>query len=448
MHTVSASGVAPALEHTIKERDLVYRKIKWRLMPFLFICYFVNYLDRANIGFAKLQFVSDLHFTNAIYGLGAGLFFVGYVIFEIPSNLLMQRIGTRATISRIMFLWGAVSVSMAFVRTPGELYVARFLLGVAEAGFFPGVILYMTYWFPTSRRGRMTSLFMTALTVAGIFGNPLSGLILAKLHGFHGWSGWQMLFILEGLPAVLLGISAWFFLADSPDRVAWLSAREKEIVAWDIASDSALILRREASFLSALVDRKVYVAGFVSSSMFAASVSIALWAPSLIKGLGVHDVGTVGFLTAIPYAASAFGMFFISRSSDKHLERRWHAAIGTTVCGACLIILPFAEGSVVATVVLLSAAAAGLYGAIVVFWTIPPAYLSGAAKAGGIALISSLAAVSGFFAPTLVGAVQASTGSLYIGLAGVGAAAVLGAVVLLAGIPASAIREAQENSEH
>lgn len=441
MHSISiVSTGSSAFDCSGAEREATYRKIVWRLMPFLFACYFVNYLDRANIGFAKLQFTADLHFSDAVYGLGAGLFFVGYVIFEVPSNLLLQRIGTRATITRIMIFWGLVSASTAFVRTPAELYVARFFLGVAEAGFFPGVILYLTYWFPSSRRGRTTSVFMSALAVAGIFGSPLSGLVITHLHGLRGLAGWQMLFIVEGLPAAALGAVAWFFLSDGPEQVSWLTARQKEIIIRDLALDRSMQAGARASFLHTLLDIRVYIAGFVSASMFSASVSIALWAPTLIKATGIRDFQTIGFLTSIPYLASTLGMYFLSRSSDRTLERRWHAAAAAAVCGVCLAALPFGEGNVALTVALLSIAAAGLYGAIVVFWTIPPAYLPEPARAGGIALVSSLAAVSGFFAPTMVGALKAASGSLFIGLAGVGVVTFLGALVLLVGIPANAIR--------
>ncbi|PRY04426.1 MFS transporter [Paraburkholderia sp. BL25I1N1] len=441
MHSISIDSTESSLlDCSGEERDAAYRKVVWRLMPFLFACYFVNYLDRANIGFAKLQFTADLHFGDAVYGFGAGLFFVGYVIFEVPSNLLLQRIGTRATITRIMIFWGLVSAATAFVRTPTELYVARFFLGVAEAGFFPGVVLYLTYWFPSKRRGRMTSVFMSALAVAGIFGSPLSGLVMTQLHGLRGLAGWQVLFIVEGLPAAVLGVIAWFLLEDGPERVSWLTPRQKEIIARDLAVDRSMRPSVRESYLHTLLDIRVYVAGFVSATMFSASVSIALWAPTLIREAGARDFQAVGLLTAIPYLAAAMGMYFLSRSSDLLLERRWHAAAAAAACGVCLAALPFGGGSVLITVALLSVAAAGLYGAIVVFWTIPPAYLPEATRACGIALISSLAAISGFFSPAMVGALKAASGSLYIGLAGVGAVTILGALVLLIGIPADSIR--------
>lgn len=440
----TAIADAPA-ESTIFEQvdaRTTYRKVTWRLIPFLFVCYFVNYLDRANIGFAKLQFVADLGFSDAVYGLGAGLFFVGYVLFEVPSNLLMQRIGTRATIARIMFLWGLASACTAFVRTPTELYVVRFLLGAAEAGFFPGVILYLTYWYPAHRRGRITSLFMGALTISGIVGNPLSGFIMSRLAGINGLHGWQMLFLVEGVPAMLLGISAWFMLKDTPAHATWLSRQEKDLIVSDLAADGELEVRKGASFRNTLLDVKVYVVGFVSASMFAVSVSFALWVPSLIKELGVSDIQRVGWLSAIPYAISLVGMAGFGYSSDRRLERRWHAASAIAACGICLLLLPFTRESLVLSIALLSVGAACLYGAIVVFWTIPPAYLSAKEKGGGIALVSSIAAVSGFFAPTLVGAVKAHTGSLYLGLCGVGVVALIGASVLVLFIPATDIREA------
>ncbi len=423
------------------EKELVYRKIAWRLMPFIFCCYLFNYLDRVNIGFAKLQFLHDLKLSDAVYGLGAGLFFIGYVAFEVPSNLLMARIGVRATITRIMVLWGAISVATAFVSTPMQLYLARFFLGVAEAGFFPGIILYLTYWFPAERRGRMTAIFMLALTFAGIVGNPISGWIMAEMGGTWGLRGWQMLFILEGLPAVLLGVAAWFYLADSPARVSWLADHEKAIVNNDLALDRRNCAHDKSSFVHALLDPRVYVAAFAYGTMTVTSVSIALWAPTLIKSTGIDSVKTVGVLMSIPYIAGGLGMYFVGRSSDKRMERRWHTALATFVSGVSLLLLPLAANSVLGTVTLLAICATGLFGAIVVFWTIPSSYLSESARAGGIAFISSLASLCAFFGPAIVGWIKTQTGSLYLGLSGLGAVVIFGAFVLIIGFPRRLLSE-------
>ncbi|MDR3468596.1 MAG: MFS transporter [Xanthobacteraceae bacterium] len=434
---VSKAGAATDL-------DRIYRKIAWRLLPFLFICYVVNYIDRANIGFAKLQFTKDIGISEAAYGLGAGLFYIGYVLFEIPSNFYLQKAGIRATLVRIMVLWGLVSGLMSFVSSPGQLYLARFLLGVAEAGFFPGVILYLTYWFPAPRRARITSLLVLALVVAGMFGSLVSGWILTAASGLFGLKGWQALFVLEAIPAIALGILALFALDDGPATATWLSAEEKELLRADLDLDRQTKAARKTGFADAFRDPRVYIASLIYSTIGAASAVISLWIPTLIRNAGVKDLQTVGLLAMIPYAAAGIGMILTGRSSDRRLERRWHVVVPAVLASFAFLALGLPNVGMPFTIAMLCIASAGVYGAISVFWTLPPAYLSGRSAAAGIALISSVGAgLGGFGGATVVGWITQATGSIFAGIMFVSGLMVLGALALLAFIPARVLGEAR-----
>ncbi|MEW9585273.1 MFS transporter [Paraburkholderia sp. DGU8] len=440
------SGALEVGEHKLEvESDTtaaVYRKIGWRLLPFIFLIYIMNQLDRINISFAKLQFMQDIHLSEAAYGLGAGLFFIGYLLFEVPSNLYLHSAGAKLTFLRIMVLWGAVSAGMCLVRTPMELYVARFLLGAAEAGFFPGVILYLTYWFPARRRARITSVFVMAISAAGIVGGPLSGLIMHTFAGILGLKGWQWLFIAEGLPVIVLGVVTYFFLDNGPAQAKWLSTDEKAIVVRELEAEQQLKGGHTPKELTrALSDPKVYVAGFVYFSVLCGTNAIALWMPSLIKAQGLSNVVQIGWLSCIPYIAALAGTYLFGRSSDRMMERRWHTAAAISLTAICFTLLSLGHGLPYITVALLGLAAAGIYGAVVTFWTIPPAYLQGSAAAGGIALISSLGALGGFSSPTILGAVMSRTGSLYIGFVVLGVILLAGAMLVVLAIPKTMLRE-------
>jgi len=427
--------------HPVKaEVDQVYRKVAFKILPLIVIAYIIAYIDRVNVGFAKLQFVQDLGFSEAVYGLGAGLFFIGYLLFEVPSNLLLERIGARATLARIMILWGLISAGMAFISTPMQFYVMRFLLGVAEAGFFPGVILYLSYWFPSSRRARITALFTMGGAVAGIIGSPLSGWLLT-LEGTHGLRGWQVLFIYEGLPAVILGIYAYFAMGNKPEQVKWLNSSEKAIVARSLqAEEQVKDKAHHGTFLQALKDPTVYAAAIAYIAVIAGTSTLALWAPTVLKRLSV-DASMIGILTGLPYIFAVISMYLVGRSSDRMLERRWHYAGAMSAAGFSLALLGMGASSVLLTVVLLTIGACGAWSALTVFWTIPPAYLTGTAKAGGIAFISSVGALGGFVSPTIVGWVTTQTGSVYYGLAVIGGMLVLSAAILLIGIRPKLLHE-------
>ena len=416
----------------------VYSKVIWRLMPFLMLAYMVNAIDRLNLSFAKLRMAEDIALTDAAYGIGAGIFYLGYILFEIPSNLYLQRIGARATLTRIMLLWGAVTIATAFVTTPNQLIVARFLLGVAEAGFFPGVILYLTYWFPAALRGRITAAFIMAGMVAGIICGPLSGAIMAHLHGWLGLRDWQMLFILTGAPAVLLGLFGWIWLTDRPEQARWLSDEEKRQVAEDLARETATT---RGQFREVLRDPRLYIAGLVFFCVYSGSNTVSYWMPTLIRGFGLEDLKLIGLVTSLPFIGGLCGMYLLGRSSDRHMERRWHLALTLLAAAACFVLLGFVQGHALLSVALMSLGAAAALSAVPLFWTIPPALLHPSAAAGGIAVISSIGGLAGVISQAVVGAIKTATGSLYLAFDLIAALLVIGALLLLIGIPAHRLRD-------
>lgn len=444
MNTVVETGQCPATGSTAQEVQRTYRKITWRLLPFLFLAYMINSIDRINISFAKLRMAEDLALSDAAYGLGAAAFFVGYLLFEVPSNLYMQRVGARLTIMRIMVLWGAVTIATSLVSSATGLYIARFLLGVAEAGFFPGVILYLTYWFPASRRGRITSVFIMAGIFAGIVSGPLAGWIMTHFHGWAGLRDWQALFVLEGIPAVLLGLFAWFWLDDSPKQVSWLSEREKAIVQAQLSREQPAAAGSHGTFLPLLRDPRVLLAGLVFFCIYSGTNTVAYWMPSLIQSFGLDDLGQIGLISSLPYCIALVAMYLLGRSSDKHLERRWHLASTMLVGATCFVLLGIFQGDLKLSVLFMSLGAAACLSAVPLFWTIPPAYLSGPLAAGGIALISTLGGIAAMIAPVLVGTIKTRTGSLFLAFDVIAALLVLGALVLLLGIPAKLLRERRQ----
>lgn len=422
--------------------EAVYRKVTWKLIPLLFVCYVFAYIDRANIGFAHLQFRRDVGLSEAAFGLGVGLFYLGYMLLEVPSNLWLQRIGIRRTLLRIMTLWGVVSVSTAFVRTPTEFYVARVLLGVAEAGFFPGVILYFTYWFPASRRARVTSIFMSAICVSGVVSGPMSGFILDVLTGARGLNGWQWMFILEGVPSIIAGVVAYLYLTDRPEQATWLSAAEKEIVLDALRREAASKeTRAPGSIWIALREPKFYFLTLAYFSVPWASIVVHIWAPSVIRNSGVTQFWQIGALSAIPYVVGAAAMYLLSRSSDRRLERRWHFMASSALAAGGVVLLPLFAHQVGALMVLLCAATAGYLGMLSLFWTIPPAYLKPAVAASGIGLISSLGQFGGIFAPTVIGLASTRLGSNAMGLYIVAVVSILGGLAVVLGVPKRAISE-------
>lgn len=409
--------------------DALYRKVTLRVIPFLFVAYVVAFIDRINIGFAQLQMKGDLGFSDAVYGLGAGIFFLGYFLFEVPSNLLLHRIGARRTFVRIMACWGLVSAGMAFVVDPWQLYVMRFLLGLFEAGFFPGIVLYLTYWFPSNRRATVISWVFLGIPVAGVVGGIVSGAIIDHTNGLYGLKGWQWMFILEGIPAVVLGIMAYRMIDDGPRAAAWLTPQERDTMLARLGEDDNRNTEGAASSMrDVLSDARVYLLAAVYFSLICGTMAISFWLPAVIKGAGAKTIFEVGYLSAIPYGIGTIGILLISRHSDAKQERRWHYLACTFGGGIALFVLPFWTHSLPAALVLLAIAVTCSFSALPVFWAIPQRYLSGVGAAAGIAVISSIGQLGSFFSPTMIGWIKATTGSLNNGLF------VLGTLMILGGI--------------
>jgi D-galactonate transporter len=421
---------APAIDE-----DALYARVTRRFVPFLFACYVAAYLDRVNVGFAKLTMAADLEFSDTVYGLGAGIFFIGYFLFEVPSNLLLHRIGARRALTRIMVLWGALSAAMMFVTTPTSFYVLRFLLGVAEAGFFPGVLLFLTWWYPAERRGRVTALFVTAVAISGVIGNPLSGWIMQAMDGTRGWHGWQWLFLLEGLPAVALGIVAWFWLDDRIADARWLTPAERALLSANIERDNAH--KAGLTVGESLRDARVWLIAAIYFCLVSGLYGINFWLPTIVRELGVDGVLEIGFVSAVPWAAAAVCMTLVGASADRRRERRHHIAVPALIGAAGLAASVPLAGSPVAAVLALSLGTCGLLSAIPLTWSLATAFLRGAAAASGIALINSVGNLSGFASPYLLGFIREVTDSTALGLYVLAGMLTLGGLLVLFRVPAS-----------
>lgn len=424
------------------ERRVAYGKVGWRLIPYLFICYMLNFVDRINISFAHLQFQKDIGLSDTAYGLGVGLFFIGYVALEVPSNLLLKKIGARLTISRIMILWGAVSAGMMFVESPAQFYIARTLLGIAEGGFFPGIVLYLTYWFPSAKRARITSRLFLAVAAAGTLGSPISGWILSHMSGVSGLHGWQWLFLLEGLPSVIVGIVALFYLDDRPANARWLSPEQRTIIESDIANDERVKAGVASStFGHVLRDPRIYLLSLGYMVVPWASSVLNFWGPSIIRKAGISDLADVGLLSAIPYIVGAAFMIIVCRNSDRMMERRWHFGVVALLTAIGLALLPSTVNNWVASIGLLSVSTAGFLAAVALFWTIPPAYLSGRAAAGGIGLVSCIGQSGGLVAPVVFSWSNSLTKSATTGFYVVAAVIICAGLAIIIGVPATKLKE-------
>ncbi|MDF3861232.1 MFS transporter [Achromobacter denitrificans] len=410
----------------------LYRKITWRLLPFLLLCYVFAYLDRINIGFAKLQMQQDVGISDAVYGLGAGIFFLGYVLFEVPSNLLLTRIGARRTISRIMVLWGLTSASMLFVQGEWSFYVLRFMLGVFEAGFAPGMIFYLTYWYSQSRMAGVMAVVMLAGPIGGIVGGPMSAWIMTAFSGAHGLDGWQWMFLLEGLPCVLLGVIAFRYLDDKPAEARWLDAEEKALLAADLDTRGA---QQKHAFAQVLRDPAIYGMALTYFCLICGIYAVSFWLPTLLKIAGVQDTMEIGLYSAIPYLAAALFMLWFARSSDRMRERRWHTLVPALMAGVALCVATAAPTQFALSLTAITLATGFMWAAYTVFWAIPSQYLKGEAAAGGIALINSIGLLGGFLSPSIIGWSKEATGSLAGGLYVISALLVAGALLLLVNRP-------------
>jgi D-galactonate transporter len=416
----------------------VYAKVSRRLLPLLLIAYMIAFLDRINIGYAQLQMKQTLPFGDAVYGFGAGIFFLGYFLFEVPSNLLLERIGARKTLLRIMVLWGLTAAAMAFVSTPTQFYVTRFLLGVFEAGFFPGVILYFTYWFPSVRRGQVIAIFMSATTIVSVIAGPLCGATLKYFDGFQGLAGWQWLFIVQGLPAAVLGVIIYFYLQDGPDEAQWLTQAEKDLLKHNLTHDRKDIAgETEGGMGKMLRDPRVYVLALVYFLLLGATYTMVFWLPTLIQSWGVKDLLLIGIYAAIPNAVGVIGMILIGRNSDRHHERRWHFAACVAIGAIGLFVTTLLQGNLVGSIIALSFATIGIAAATPLFFALVTEYLSKAAAACGIALISSLGNLGPAVSPSLNGMIQQATGSTAYGIYLVMTMYVLAGIILLTAVNAA-----------
>jgi ACS family tartrate transporter-like MFS transporter len=429
---------------TPEQSHKLYSKITWRLIPLLFICYIIAYIDRINVGFAKLQLQDvlgvDERIFGSVYGLGAGLFFIGYFLFEVPSNLILQRVGARFWIARIMIVWGIVSSTMMFIGSTTAFYSIRFLLGVAEAGFYPGVILYLTYWFPDKERARAVALFATGTVIAGIVGSPLSGAIL-ELNGLGGLEGWQWLFLMEGLPAVLIGLVVIFVLPDHPGKARWLSSVEKAWIQSRLDEDAVHSKGRAHFRLSEVfMSGRIWLLCLVYFLLTLGIYGYEMWLPSIIKEFSGLNYSIVGLINAIPYFVAIIAMLIIGYNSDRTGERRWHVA-GTAFAAAAGFCFSAYLRNPYLALMSLMIALVGLKSAMGPFWALSTTFLSGTAAAGGIALINSVGNLGGFVGPTLVGVINDWTGSIVMSLW------ILGGALMLMGILILTIKRAHLKDE-
>lgn len=431
-----------------KLESSVVAKLTWRLMPFLFLLYIVAYLDRINVGFAALQMREELGFNDAVYGLGAGMFFAGYFVFQVPSNLILMRVGPRRWISVLMVVWGLISSATIFVRSAHSFYALRFLLGLAEAGFFPGMIVYLKSWFPASARARTVARFMTAAPLSGVVGGPISGALLS-LHHIGGLSGWQWLFLVEGLPAILLGVVVLFFLEDAPENASWLNSDQREWLAAELRREHATTGEtRNRNPLAAFSRLFLWILALVYFGLNSCSYGISLWLPSVIHRLSMVGNFAVGALSTIPYIAAALAMVLVGLHADKTGAHRGHVATAA-ITGALALFCAAYSTSVFTAITSLSIAMLGVFAMVGPFWAIPTTALGTREAPVGIAFINSVGNLGGFFGPYIIGLLKNSTGEFKGGLLVVGLTlAVSGCLVLLPSIPSGRAQGVKQQAVH
>ena len=421
--------MSTALQSSTPFEEATYLKVTWRLIPLLLLCYIVAYLDRVNVGFAKLQMAGELGFSDAVYGLGAGMFFIGYFFFEVPSNIILHRVGARVWVARIMVTWGIVSGGMMFIQTETQFYVMRFLLGLAEAGFFPGIILYLTYWYPSHRRARIVSMFMTGIPLAGVIGGPLSGWIMKSWDQVNGLHGWQWMFLLEAIPSVLIGVVVYFYLDDRITSAKWLKDEERDLLQKRIEEEESD--KEHVPMMQVFKSGRMWTMSAIYFTMAMSLYGVSFWLPTIIKGMGVTDNFEIGMLSSLPWIASVFSMLLFARSADKMRERRWHVIVPMLMGSTGLILSVLLSSNHYLSFAALILACMGIVSAIPLFWSLPTAFLVGAGAAAGIAAINSIANLAGFLAPYLVGWLKQLTSSTDSGMYMLAAALVIGAAITL-----------------
>ena len=407
----------------------VLRKVTLRIVPFVMLLYFIAFIDRVNIGFAALTMNKDLGFSSSVFGVGAGIFFLGYFLFEVPSNLILDKVGARIWIARVMITWGLISGAMAFVKGANSFYALRFLLGAAEAGFFPGIILYLSYWFPARQRAAVTAIFMAAAPLSTVLGSPVSGALL-EMHGLLGLSGWQWMFIVEAIPAVLLGVVVLFYMTDRPEQAKWLTDDER---TWLVSAMNTEAAKKSGtashSVWRGLADLRVIALSLVYFGTSAGLYTLGIWAPQIIKEFGLSSL-QIGFLNALPGIVAIVAMVLWARHSDRTGERTWHVVVACVLAAAGLVLAGFA-GTVVAVLLALTLVNIGISAAKPPLWSMPTMFLSGSAAAAGIATINSIGNLGGFVGPAMIGWIKDLTGSFQGGLYFVAGLLVLSAVLTL-----------------
>jgi len=419
-------NAAPSVEADDALERAAYAKVSWRLLPMLFLCYVLAYLDRVNVGFAKLQMLADLEWSDAVFAAGAGIFFIGYFLFEVPSNLILRRVGARLWIARIMVTWGIISACTLFVRSELVFYAMRLLLGLAEAGFFPGIILYLTYWYPSRLRARKTAWFMLAIAVTGVIGNPVSGWIMEALSGRCGLAGWQWLFLMEGVPSIVAGVGVYLYLDSGIDEARWLTAGEKALLKRNLASDDRH--KSHASLADAFRSGRVWLLSAVYFCLMIGLYGVGFWLPTIVHRLGVQGYLRIGLTSAIPYGAAAVGMIILSRRSDLTGERRWHTALTSFAGGSGLILCGLTADNPPLSIACLSLGTLGILASLPLFWTLPTGFLAQAAAAAGIGIVNSVGNLGGFVGPNITTWIRSAwpdpSAPLYV----------IGAVLFLAGL--------------
>jgi sugar phosphate permease len=415
-------------------KTATYRKVTWRLIPFLFACYILAYVDRVNVGFAKLRMQADLGMSDTVYGIGAGLFFVGYFLLEVPANMMLRRVGARRWLGPIMIAWGLVSAATMFVKGAASFYALRLLLGVVESGFFPGVMLYLTFWYPRHRRAQMVALFISANPLSGVLAGPVSGAILAQTSTLEGLRPWQLLFLVEGLPSVLAGIATLLYLVDGPRLANWLSEEERAVIARDLEQEERAKRSEGASahrFRDAFRSGKVWFLGLAFFGIQMGNYGLAFWMPQILKDTLTADPWLIGVLSTVPWGAAAISMVIYAWHSDRTGERRWHVALGIGIAGVTLAMGGIPGISGWPGLALVTSTTVALMCSQAVFWSLPTAVLSGAAAAAGIAWINSVGNLAGYFSPFLVGRIRDTAGSMTLAYFVLGGSCLLAAAVVL-----------------
>ncbi|WP_158899246.1 MFS transporter [Burkholderia sp. L27(2015)] len=427
MKFFSAAGFRSDQEYTL------YNKAATRLLPFLLLLYIVAFLDRINVSFAKLSMAADAGIGDAAYGLGAGIFFIAYCLFEIPSNLILRRVGARFWIARIMFIWGLVCAAMAWVHSPLTFYVTRFILGIAEAGFYPGVVFYLTYWFPRRLRGQATAIFVIGIPLAGVIGAPMCGWVMAHMGGVAALQNWQWLFVLTGLPATVLGVITYFFLDDNPDKARWLTADDRALMAAE--REAELRERPEVAHMhstrAAFANGTLWLLAFVNFSIVVSLYALSFWLPQIVKSLGVSNAFENGLIVAIPSALAAVCMICVARHSDRRGEHRWHMAGAIIAAGVGLCVASFFSHNAWISMAGLSLAMMGILTSFTIVSSLPGLLVSGAAAAAGIALITTVGNLGGYVGPFLLGWIKQATGHLEYALFLCGMLLFAGALITL-----------------